>query len=86
MEILQSHTEEVVVKKIPRTERSDSEMDTEDGGEAGTPQSAGKKGHITNVYLTDSDEEAMTKPMITLRSRPGRIAYGRGSQATATCL
>ena len=37
-----------------------------------------KKGHMTNIYLTDSDEEGysrlMTKPTNTLRIRPGRIA------------
>ena len=35
-------------------------MDTESGGEAGTSQSNSrhKKGYMTNIYLTDSDEEA----------------------------
>ena len=43
--------------KRARTDRSDTEMDTEGGGEMGTSQShkRHKKGHMT---LTDSDEEA----------------------------
>ena len=50
-----------MAEKRPRTGRSDSEMDTEAGGEAGTSQlqSRSKKGHIMNIYLTDSDEEAI---------------------------
>ena len=48
-------------KKGPRTERSSSEIDTEGGGEAGTFQfqSRLKKRHMTNIYSTDSDEEAI---------------------------
>ena len=36
-------------------------MDTEGGGETGTSpsQSRYKKGHMTNIHLTDSDEEAI---------------------------
>ena len=47
-------TEEGVAEKCPRTARSDSEMDTETGGDASTfqSQSRHKKGHITNIYLT----------------------------------
>ena len=53
--------EERVAKKHARTERSDTEMDTEGGGETGTCQSQSrhKKGHMKNIYLTDSDEEAI---------------------------
>ena len=51
-----------VAKKRPRTERSKSEIDTE-GGEARRTstecQSRSKKGHKTNIYLTDSDEKAI---------------------------
>ena len=32
-------------------------MDTGAGGETGISQSRHKKGHLTNIYLTDSDEE-----------------------------
>ena len=41
--------------KSARTDRSDSEMKTESGGEAGTSHSNSnhKKGHMTNIYLTD---------------------------------
>ena len=37
----------------PKTERSDSEMDTEAGGEEGISQSQSrhKKGHMTNIYF-----------------------------------
>ena len=40
------------------TDRSDSETDTEGGGEADTSKlySRNKKGHMTNIYLTDLDE------------------------------
>ena len=53
--------EEGVAKKHAMTDRSDTEMDTEAGGEAGTSQSHSrhKKGHMTNIYMTDSDEEAI---------------------------
>ena len=42
-----------------RIERSESEMDTEGEREAGTSQfqSRCKKGDVTNIYVTDSDEE-----------------------------
>ena len=56
-------TEETVAEKRPRTERSESEMDTECGGEGSQTstkcQSRCKKGHIVNIYLTDLDEEAI---------------------------
>ena len=43
--------------------KGDTELDTctEGGGEAGTSQwhSRHKKRHMTNIYLTDSDEEAI---------------------------
>ena len=50
-----------VIKKHARTDRSGTEIDTEGGGEADTSQSYSrpKKGHMTNIYLTDSDEEAI---------------------------
>ena len=44
------------IQKSPRTERSDTETDAA-GGEEGP--SRYKQGHMTNVYLTDSDEEAI---------------------------
>ena len=53
-------TEEAVADIRPRTERS--EMNTEGGGETGTStqfQSRCKKGHMTNIYLTDSDKEVI---------------------------
>ena len=50
---------------------------------------------MTNIYLTDSDKEAIArfvkdheelydKPMRSLKSRPGRIGCGKDSQAVAT--
>ena len=87
--------EEGVAEKHTRT---DSEMDTEAGGEAGTSHSLSwhKKGYMTNIYLTDSEEEAFvdlsrimrrstTRQMSTLRTRKGRNACGRGSVAATTC-
>ena len=48
-------------QKRPGTDRSESEMDTVTGGEVSTSQSQSgcKKGHMTNIYLTYSDEEAI---------------------------
>ena len=50
--------EEGQPEKRPRTERSDTETEAA-GGEEGPSPSPYKKGHKTNVYLTDSDEEAI---------------------------
>ena len=47
--------EEGQPEKRPRTERSDTETEA-DGREAGTLQSRYKKGDMTNVFFTDSDE------------------------------
>ena len=49
-----------VAEKRARTARSDTEMDREAGGEVGTSHlhSRLKKGHMTNICLTNSDEEA----------------------------
>ena len=46
-----------VAEKRTRTEKCDTE--TEAGGEVGPSQSGYKMGHMTNIYLTDSDEEAI---------------------------
>ena len=55
----ESHTQEDgQPEKRPRTERSDTETEAV-GGEAGPSQSRYKKQHMTNVYLTDSDEKAI---------------------------
>ena len=55
--------EEGVAEKHAKTDRSDAELDTctEGGEEAGTSQSNSrhKKGHMTNIYLTDLDQEAI---------------------------
>ena len=53
--------EKGVTEKCARIDRSDREMDTESGGEAGISQSHSrhKKGHMTNIYLTDSDDMAI---------------------------
>ena len=42
-------------KKRPRTGRCDTETEAA-GGEAGASQSHYKKGQMTNIYLTDSEE------------------------------
>ena len=85
-----------MAEKRLRTGRSESELDTEGGGQAGTSQSESrsKKGHITNIYLTDSDEEVIVNfvkdhaelydKTNTLRTRPRRNACGRDLQAAAT--
>ena len=53
--------EQGVAEKHARTYRSDTEMDTEGGQEVGRSQShsRNKKGHMTNIYLMHSDEEAI---------------------------
>ena len=65
-------TEEGVSEKRLRTDKSAREMDTftDSGGVAGTFQlhSRHKKGHMTNIYLMDSDEEATG-----LCERPQRV-------------
>ena len=45
--------EEGVAEMCARTDKSDTEMDTEAGGEACTSQShyRHKKGHVANIYL-----------------------------------
>ena len=54
-------TVEGLAEKWGRTDRSNTEMDTEARGEAGTSQShsMNKEGYMTNIYLTDLDEEAI---------------------------
>ena len=49
-----------MVEKCVRTGIGDTEMDTEAGAEVGTSQlhSRHKQGHMTNIYLMDSGEEA----------------------------
>ena len=50
-----------MAKKDQVMKRSESEMDREGGAEASTSTqflSRCKKGHMINIYLTDSDEEA----------------------------
>ena len=53
--------EEGVAEKHTWTDKSDRQMDTEGGEEMGTSQSFSthKKGHMTDIYLTDSNEEAI---------------------------
>ena len=54
--------EQGVAEKHTRTDKSDTEMDSyrEGEGEAGTSQSHSRhKGHMTNIFLMDSDEEAI---------------------------
>ena len=90
-------SEKAVIEKRPRTERSVGEMDTE-GGEASTSQSQPKhkKGHMTNLSLTDSDEVAIVdfvKNRQKLYNKYNRHFKGkarknclwRGLQAATTC-
>ena len=51
-----THKRRELQKKGPRTERSDTETEAA-AGEAGASESHYRKGHITNINLTDSDEE-----------------------------
>ena len=55
----ESHSQQKgVVEKRLRTEKSDTETEAP-RGEAGPSQSRYKKGHMINVYLTDSDKDAI---------------------------
>ena len=61
MEETTHSTEEGVAEKHAINESSDTEMNTDGGGEAGTSQlqSRHKNGYIMNINLTDSEEEAI---------------------------
>ena len=50
--------EERVAEQTARTKKSDTETESA-GGEAGPSQSQYKKGHMINIYLMDTDEEAI---------------------------
>ena len=50
---------EGVAKKHTRTNRNKTKMDTETGGDASMLHSRQKKGHMTNMYLMDSDDETI---------------------------
>ena len=56
-----THSAGGVAEKHASTDRSDTEMDTDVGGEAFISQSHSryKKEHMTNIYVTDSDEEGI---------------------------
>ena len=55
----ESHLQEKgVAEKRHRIEKSDTETEAV-GGEAVPSQSQYRKGHMSNIYLTDSDEEAI---------------------------
>ena len=84
-----------LAEKRPRTEKSDTE--TEDGGEEGPSQSRYKKGHMTNINVKDSEEEAImdfvkdtrsctTRLMNFSRTKQGRNVSGRCSSTVASCL
>ena len=90
-----------LAEKHERTDRRDTEMDTctEGGGEACTSQSHSrhKKGHMTNINLTDSDGEAFvdfvkdhkelsTRLMNISRKKQRRSISGRGSPTVTSCL
>ena len=52
----EERVEKIHSEQKPRTEKSDSETKVV-GGEAGPSQSRYKKGHITNIYLTDPNKK-----------------------------
>ena len=54
------HTRGGGYRKRPRTEKSGTETEAV-GGEARPSQSRYKKGHITNINLTDFEEEAIVE-------------------------
>ena len=86
--------EEGVAEKRPRTKKSDTETEAV-GGEAGPSLPQCKKGHMTNIYLTDSDEEAIVdfvKDHEELyeknisRTKQGRSVSGSSSPTVVSCL
>ena len=68
-------------------EKSETETETV-GGEAGPSQSQHKKGHMTNIYLTDSDKEAIVDfakdDKNISRTKQGR-SVSESSSLTALC-
>ena len=76
-----------VTEKRPRTKRSHTE--TEAGVEAGPSQSRCMKGYMTNIYLTDSEMEAIVDLFWTTKSCTTRLMNkdrARKDQLTAdTC-
>ena len=93
--------EEGVAEKHSRTDKSDIEVDTctEAGGETGTSQSHSqyKKGHMTNIYFRDSDEEAIVdivkehkelydKTNDRFKDKVGSDVFDRGLPIVTTCL
>ena len=83
------HTKGLEQRKVTQTEA---------GEDAGTSQSQYKKGHMTNIYLTDSDQEVIVdfvkdhKELYNKinehfsRTKQGRSVCGRGSTTAASCL
>ena len=74
-----------------KSRQKDRNGHTEAGGEAGKSQlhSRHKKGHMTNIYLTSYDKEAIVnflkdhkelynKTNEYFKTRPGKNAFGRG--------
>ena len=56
-----THRERVAQEKRQRTERSETEIELEAAGETSysSSQLHRKKGKMTNIFLTDSDEEVI---------------------------
>ena len=88
-----------MAEKHARTDKSNTKMDTEGGREVGTSQSHSrqKKGHMTNIYLTDSDEEAVTdfvknheelydKTNLHFKDKARKKCFGGVLPTAASCL
>ena len=75
------------------SDRIETEMDAE-AGEVSTSQSHArqKKGHMTNIYQTDSDKEAIVnfvkdhEDLYGLQTRPGRNVFESSSPTVTSFL
>ena len=78
-----------MAEKLPRTDRSDTEIHTEAEGKTGTSQSQSrhKKGHMRNIYVMDSDHQSFANShklsIIVSKTwiKSQRICYGKLTQS-----
>ena len=77
-----------MAEKRRRTERNESEMDTEGGEEASTShlQPRCKKGHTSYIYLTHSDEEAIVDFVKDHEELYDKTSEQLKDKATKDCL
>ena len=77
-----------MAEKRSRTERRESEMNTEGGREAGTSQLQSRlsQKRMTNIYLTDSEEEAFVDLVKDHQEHYGKTNEHFKDNARKDCL